>query len=380
MFRGPPARGRPRHPALDIRPDEAKHGRGAVGNPTGRFERDERVETFDGWADGRAADPEDALPPVETVVGVDATRSIICRNDSPDVGFDRSINPYRGCEHGCIYCFARPTHAYLGLSPGLDFETKLFHKPDAAILLRRELSRKSYKPAPIALGVNTDAYQPVERRLRTTRGVLEVLSEFRHPVGLITKSVLILRDLDILAPMAALNLCRVTLSITTLDRDLARVMEPRASTPSRRLDAIRGLARAGVPVQINVAPIIPGLNDHEIEALIEAGARAGATSAGWTMLRLPLELATLFEDWLRAHRPDRAARILSLIRQIRGGRLNDPTFGGRMRGEGPLAELVAARVRAAKKRFGMAGETDAWGRLDSSLFRVPSAQGDLFAS
>ncbi len=381
MFR--PARRPPQHDAIDIRADGPRRGRGAGANPTGRFEREERVSVYDGWDPPATEETEAPAGATPTRLDVDAARTILARNDSPDVGFDRSINPYRGCEHGCIYCYARPSHAYLGLSPGLDFETRLFWKPEAAALLRRELSRRGYRPAPIALGANTDPYQPIERRLRSTRAILEVLAEFRHPFGIVTKSALVLRDLDLLAPLARRGLCRVTVSVTTLDHRLARAMEPRASTPERRLAAIRGLAAAGVPTQINVAPIIPGLTDHEIERLVAAGADAGASSAGWTMLRLPYEVADLFEDWLRTHRPERADRVLSLVRQTRGGKLNDPHFGGRMRGEGPVAAIIAARMRAAIRRHGLAPEQGAdrrlWIHLDTSQFRVPSDQADLFA-
>ncbi len=355
---------------VDLLPDAPLKGRGAVSNRTGRFEANARVRIDDGWGDG---DPADGPPSPATTLTVDATRTIVTRNESPDVPFDRSINPYKGCEHGCVYCFARPTHAYLGLSPGLDFETRLFWKPDAPALLDRELRRAGYEPRTIALGANTDAYQPVERDLRLTRRILEVLCAFRHPFGIITKSALVLCDLDLIAPMAADGLAGVSISVTTLDRDLARRMEPRASTPAKRLDAIRRLADAGVPVAILASPMIPALNDHEMEAILAAGAEAGATSANTILLRLPLELAGLFEEWLRTHVPDRADRVLSLVRQSRGGALYRSEFGERMMGTGPHADLLRARFRAAVRRYGLGGRR--WD-LRTDLFRVPPAPGD----
>jgi DNA repair photolyase len=354
---------------VDLLPDRPRKGRGAVSNRSGRFEAVARIRTDDGWT----ADPEEDPPAVATTLTVDASRTIVTRNESPDVPFDRSINPYKGCEHGCVYCFARPTHAYLGLSPGLDFETRLFWKPDAPTLLDRELRRAGYEPRTLALGANTDAYQPVERDLRLTRRIIEVLSAFRHPFGIITKSALVLRDLDLIAPMAAEGLAGVSVSVTTLDRDLARRMEPRASTPAKRLEAIRRLADAGVPVAILVSPMIPALNDHELEAILAAGAEAGATAANTILLRLPLELAGLFEEWLRTHVPDRADRVLSLIRQSRGGSLYRSAFGERMAGTGPHADLLRARFRAAVRRYGLGGRR--WG-LRTDLFRVPPAAGD----
>ena len=343
-----------------------RRGRGAVTSPPCRYDRLAAAAEDDGWG---TLEAELAAPPrLETTLTRDATRSIIARNDSPDIGFDRSVNPYRGCEHGCIYCYARPSHAYLGLSPGLDFETKLLFKPEAATLLARELSRPGYRPAPIALGSNTDPYQPVERQLRLTRAVLEVLSDFNHPCTIVTKSALVLRDLDLLAPMAERRLVRVCLSVTTLDRRLAGVMEPRAATPARRLQAIEALARAGIPAGVLAAPMIPGLNDAELERILEAAARSGATAAGWVLLRLPHELREMFTAWLGAHYPERAAKVLALIRQTRSGALNDARFGTRFSGTGAYAALLAARFAAAARRLGLASPS---GGLDVTGFRVP---------
>ncbi len=344
---------------------EPQHnGRGALSNASSRYDDEKRIRTNDGW------DIEDELPPLRTTLTKDATRTIIARNSSPDVPFDRSINPYRGCEHGCIYCFARPTHAYLGLSPGLDFETRILFKPEAAALLTAELASPKYRCAVVAMGTNTDPYQPVERDLKITRQILRVLSDFNNPVGIVTKNHLITRDIDILGDMAKRNLAEVFLSVTTLDRDLARTMEPRASAPHRRLDAIRELAAAGIPVGVMTAPMIPGLNDHEMEAILDAAAAAGATRAGYTALRLPLEIKELFEEWLRANRPDRADRVLSLIRQIRGGELYKAEFGTRMRGEGPIAQLLSKRFAAAVKRLEL---NRVRYRLDTMRFAVPAA-------
>ena len=346
-------------------------GRGALSNETSRYDTEKRVRTTDGWeAEVAAAAEDDELPPLRTILTRDATRTIIARNNSPDIGFDRSINPYRGCEHGCIYCFARPTHAYLGLSPGLDFETKILFKPEAAKLLTAELAAPKYKCAVMAMGTNTDPYQPVERDLKVTRQILRVLSDFNHPVGIVTKNHLVTRDIDILADMARRNLAEVFLSVTTLDKDLARAMEPRASAPPRRLDAIRALATAGIPAGVMTAPMIPGLNDHEMEAILDAAVDAGATRAGYVPLRLPLEIKELFEEWLKTHRPDRAERVLSLIRQMRGGQLYDAEFGSRMRGEGPLAILLSQRFAAAVKRLGL---NRLGVRLDTSAFHVPES-------
>ena len=344
-------------------------GRGALSNETSRYDSEKRIRTTDGWeAEVAAAAEDDELPPLRTILTRDATRTIIARNNSPDIGFDRSINPYRGCEHGCIYCFARPTHAYLGLSPGLDFETKILFKPEAAKLLTAELAAPKYKCAVMAMGTNTDPYQPVERDLKVTRQILRVLSDFNHPVGIVTKNHLVTRDIDILADMARRNLAEVFLSVTTLDRDLARAMEPRASAPHRRLEAIRALATAGIPAGVMTAPMIPGLNDHEMEDILDAAVDAGATRAGYVPLRLPLEIKELFEEWLKTHRPDRAERVLSLIRQMRGGKLYDAEFGSRMRGEGPLAILLSQRFAAAVKRLGL---NRLGNRLDTSAFHVP---------
>lgn len=343
-------------------------GRGAVTNRTGRFERHATETADDGW------DREDEdLPPLRTIVGVDKAKAILNRNNSPDVPFERSINPYRGCEHGCVYCFARPTHAYLGLSPGLDFETRLFFKPDAAALLEKELRSKRYRPSTLALGANTDPYQPIERRLRVTRSILEVLSAFNHPVGIITKSNLVTRDIDLLAPMAEKGLAKVCVSITTKDRELARTMEPRAATPSRRFAAVRALTEAGVPTAVLASPMIPGLNDHELEAILETAAAAGAIQANYILLRLPLEIKDLFEEWLRAHRPDRADHVLSLMRQSRGGRLYDPAFGVRMKGEGQYADLLASRFRLACRRLGL--NRRRWD-MTAEFFSAPARNGD----
>ncbi|MEX2615156.1 MAG: PA0069 family radical SAM protein [Alphaproteobacteria bacterium] len=349
-------------------PDIPRKGRGAVSNRTPRFEAQQRVAIDDGW-DGDG----DPLPPLRTTVGVDAARRIIATNESPDIPFDRSINPYRGCEHGCIYCFARPTHAYYGLSPGIDFETKLFQKPDAPQLLEQELRNPRYRPAVIVLGANTDPYQPIEKDLKLTRRILQVLSDFQHPVAIVTKSPLVLRDLDILAPMAGQSLAMVTLSVTTLDRTLARKMEPRAATPGRRLAAIRALGEAGVPVGVLAAPMIPALNDAELESILAAAAEAGATSAGYTLLRLPLEIRDLFVEWLEAHFPDRAARVMSLVRDTRGGADYDSRWGLRTRGTGVYADLLATRFRLARRKLGLDRRRF---DLDSNRFRPPPATGD----
>ena len=350
----------------------AAHGRGAVTNASGRYEA-ARVEAFDdGWTD------QDPPRPLRTELTAERARTILTRNDSPDIGFDRSINPYRGCEHGCIYCYARPAHAYMGLSPGLDFESKLFFKPEAAALLERELSRKTYQVDRVHIGGNTDPYQPAERKLQITRGALQVLDRFNHPVSLITKSALIVRDLDILGPMAERGLVKVFVSVTTLDRALARTMEPRASTPERRLWAMKALAEAGVPTGIGFAPAIPGLNDHEMERVLERGAGAGASEAMFITLRLPLEIKDLFREWLEAERPDAAAKAMSLIRQMRGGKDYDAVWGQRMRGQGPIAELWSRRFQVACARLGL-NETRFEQRRD--LFRVPQSarsQLDLF--
>jgi DNA repair photolyase len=345
-------------------PQPEHNGRGALSNASSRYDDERKIRTTDGW------DIEDELPPLRTTLTKDATRTILARNTSPDVPFDRSINPYRGCEHGCIYCFARPTHAYLGLSPGLDFETKILFKPDAAKLLTAELASPKYRPDVVAMGTNTDPYQPVERDLKITRSIIRVLSEFNNPLGIVTKNHLVTRDIDILADMAKRNLAEVFLSVTTLDKELARDMEPRASAPHRRLDAIKALADAGVPVGVMTAPMIPGLNDHEMEAILEKATEAGATRAGFTVLRLPLEIKDLFDEWLRANRPDRAERVLSLIRQMRGGALYQAEFGVRMKGEGPIAQLLGARFQAGVKRLGL---NRIRYRLDTMRFAVPES-------
>jgi DNA repair photolyase len=361
------------HPASAI-PSLARKGRGATLNPTVRFES-QRGEAFDdGW--GTLAAEFAELPPLPTTLTKDSARSALAWNESPDIGFDRSLNPYRGCEHGCVYCYARPSHAYLGLSPGLDFETRLMFKPEMAALLDKELRKPGYAPRPVALGANTDPYQPVERTLKLTRGVLEVLERFGHPVVIVTKSAGVLRDLDILQRMAARNLVQVCLSITTLDAKLARIMEPRAATPARRLDALRMLAQAGVPAGVLVAPLIPALNDMELERILQACAAAGATRAGYVLLRLPHEIKELFESWLAHHYPERAAHVLALVRQTRGGALYDSRFRHRQTGQGPYAELLAQRFRLALRRFGLdgAGRGRHMEALDCSQFRVPEAQ------
>ena len=343
-------------------------GRGAQTNASGRYES-LKVEAFDdGWTH------EDAEPQqLQTTLTAEKARVIITRNDSPDIGFNRSINPYRGCEHGCTYCYARPAHAYMGLSPGLDFESKLFFKPEAAALLERELSKPGYVPENIQIGGNTDPYQPIEKKLGVTRGVIEVLSRFQHPFSIITKSNLITRDIDLMGPMGRANLAHAAVSITTLDRKLARSMEPRAATPARRLDAVRQLTEAGVPTIVMVAPIVPGLNDHEIEAVLEAAKEAGAQDAGYVLLRLPLEIKDLFREWLEADHPDRARRVMSLVRQTRGGRDYDPEWRKRQVGEGPVADLISVRFAKAKKRLGMTGRAPPH---DLSLFKVPPRPGD----
>ena len=351
---------------------QARKGRGAATNDSGRFEQERRVVFDDGWG---SADAEPA--PLSTVLAVDATRTIIARNDSPDIGFDRSINPYRGCEHGCIYCYARPSHAYLGLSPGLDFESRIFYKPNAAALLTQELRKKGYAAKPLALGSNTDPYQPAERKLKITRGILEVLRDFRHPVTIVTKSALVQRDIDILAEMARDRLAVVTVSVTTLDRSLARHMEPRAATPERRLETIAVLAEAGVPVGVLSAPMIPALNDREMENILKRAREAGASSAGYTLLRLPLELKALFEEWLEENAPQKASHVLSLVAQCHGGKIYDSAWSKRMTGAGPYAEMLAARFDRACRRLGFSPRTTH--ALDNSLFRPPPQRGDQLA-
>ncbi len=344
-------------------------GRGATFNPEGRFERVSREAVDDGWAQ---ADEE--LPPFATTVAEEWAKSIIARNDSPDIPFDRSINPYRGCEHGCVYCYARPSHAYLGLSPGLDFETRLYAKANAAQLLRDELGKPGYRCGMIALGANTDPYQPIERERRITRGILEVLSECDHPVGIVTKSALVERDLDLLAPMAAKNLVRVHVSVATLDRELARRMEPRAASPRRRLETIRALSGARVPVGVMAAPVIPFLTDSELEQILEAAHGAGARFADYVLLRLPHEMAELFRAWLGIHYPLKAKHVMSRIVAMREGRENDPQFGSRMRGSGVFADLLAKRFRIACERLRLNAGCEP---LDTSRFRAPARHGQL---
>ncbi len=347
-------------------------GRGATFNPANRFRREQREAVDDGWSSGPAPDDGDAEPaPQKTIVRVQSARTIISRNESPDIPFTQSINPYQGCEHGCVYCYARPTHAYLDLSPGLDFETQLFAKPDAARLLRTELAKPGYRCDPIALGTNTDPYQPIEREWKVTRSLLEVLAECEHPLTITTKGVLIERDLDLLAPLAAKGLVRVFVSIAALDRELARKLDPRAPAPPRRLRMIEALHAAGVPVGVNVAPVIPQLTDRDLEAILEAAAAAGARHAGWTMLRLPREVAPLFRAWLDVHYPLRAAHVMSLVRQIRGGRDNEPRFGVRMGGQGEFADLIRKRFALTCKRLGL--NTDRDQPLDTTRFRPPAA-------
>ena len=349
-------------------PSRQAAGRGAVNNPGVRFDRHAAYPFDDGW--GTLSQEVGELPRLDTVLTRDTTRSAISWNTSPDIGFDRAVNPYRGCEHGCIYCYARPTHAYLGYSPGLDFETKLIFKPDVAELLEKELRKPGYVPRTLALGSNTDPYQPVERTLNLTRSVLQVLDRFNHPVGIVTKSAGVLRDLDILASMAKRNLARVHVSITTLDARLARVMEPRAATPARRVHAIAELTRAGVPAGVLAAPMIPALNDAEMENILAAAARAGARHAGFVLLRLPLELRQMFEEWLHAHFPNRARHVLSLIRQTRSGQLNDSRFHHRFAGQGVYADLLMRRFTRAARQFGFG---EARTQLDCSRFAVPAA-------
>lgn len=349
-------------------------GRGARSNATGRYEPTTKEAFDDGWT----PDDEPATQ-IRTILTPEHARTIIAKNTSPDVGFDRSINPYKGCEHGCIYCYARPSHAWMGLSPGLDFESRIFFKPEAARLLEQELSARRYVCKRIHIGGNTDPYQPVERELGSTRAILEVCRRFNQPFSIITKSNLITRDVDILGPMGRERLASAFVSITTLDRRLARAMEPRASTLAKRLEAISRLAEAGVPVGVGFAPVIPGLNDHELEAVLEAAAKAGATTAMYVTLRLPLEIKDLFREWLSEARPERAARVMSLVRQTRGGKDYDPDWSQRMKGTGPVAELIGARFKAAVKRYGLDGPRH---ELDVTRFRVPAdarPQLELFA-
>ena len=345
-----------------------RKGRGAISNPAVRFESTARDAFDDGW--GTLADLSE-LPPLPTTLLRERAKSAMAWNESPDIGFDRSINPYRGCEHGCVYCYARPSHAYVGYSPGLDFETKLLFKPDLPALLEKELSRPGYVAKPVALGANTDPYQPIERGLLITRQVLEVLERFGHPVTIVTKSAGVLRDLDILGRMAKRNLVHVCLSVTTLDPVLARRMEPRAATPLRRLQAIRALTEAGVPAGVLAAPMIPGLNDAELERILSESCKAGATRAGYVLLRLPLEIRQLFEEWLQAHVPDRAARVLALVRETRDGRAYDSRFGIRQTGTGAYADMLARRFQVAAARLGLTGTNARSQPLDCSQFAPP---------
>ncbi|WP_236901394.1 PA0069 family radical SAM protein [Cupriavidus necator] len=380
-------------PPAGARPPVARKGRGAVSNLQGRFERDQRETFDDGWGPGpdeAATTPEavpaqdDApLPPLRTEVHLEPARSVLTRNASPDVPFDVSLNPYRGCEHGCIYCFARPTHAYLDLSPGLDFETQLYAKTNAAERLREALARPSYRCETIALGVNTDAYQPIEREQRITRSLLEVLHGCDHPVALITKSSLIERDIDLLAPMAAKRLAVAALTITTLDAGIARTLEPRAATPSRRLRTIRTLTDAGIPVGVSIAPVIPFITEPDLERVLEAAREAGAVYANYIVLRLPWEVRPLFEEWLQAHFPDRAERVMNRVRDMREGKAYDASFATRMRGTGVWADLLRQRFYKAAERLGFRYNRF---ELDTSRFRPPAAgpsgkddpQGSLF--
>ncbi len=349
------------------------HGRGARSNASGRYERFAREAFDDGWA-------EEEVARLETIVTPELAKSIISTNQSPDISFDQSINPYRGCEHGCVYCYARPNHAYVGLSPGLDFETKLFVKANAAELLEREFAKPSYRPRTIMLGGVTDIYQPIERGYGITRSLLEIMERWRHPVALITKSQLVIRDIDILARLAERGLVKAAISVTTLDRRISRVMEPRAAAPHRRIEAMRVLAEAGVPTTVMAAPIIPGINDNEIEAILEECARAGASAAGYVVLRLPREIKDLFREWLAQYFPDRAARVMSIMRQMRGGRDYDPEWGKRQRGQGPYARLIADRFARACRRLGLDKPRLA---LDHTQFTRPiecGGQPDLFAA
>ena len=352
------------HVGTQIDP-ERRRGRGAVSNPLARFEPTHRHAEDDGW--GGLED----LPPFRTEVTIERPRKIITTNDLPDISFDRSLNPYRGCEHGCVYCFARPTHAYMGLSPGLDFETKLFAKPDAAALLEKELSAANYEPRTLAIGTNTDPYQPIEKKYRIMRQVLEVLDRFNHPVGIVTKSALVARDIDILGSMAARGLAKVAVSVTTLDRHIARTMEPRAATPLRRLETIRALSSAGIPTAVMVAPIVPAINDAEIERVLEAAYEAGARDAGYVMLRLPLELKDLLRDWLEANFPDRAKHVFALIKSTRGGKEYVSNWGERMVGSGPYAWMIGRRFEVAAERIGF-NKTST--KLRQDLFARPAVE------
>lgn len=346
--------------------DERRRGRGTLSNASGRYETEAREAVDDGW--GSLED----LPALATTVTEEKAKRIITRNDSPDLSFDRSINPYRGCEHGCAYCFARPSHAYMGLSPGLDFETRLFAKPNAPDLLEKELAAPGYQPRTIALGTNTDPYQPIEKQWMLTRRILEVLEAANHPVGIVTKNHLVTRDIDILSRMAAKGLAKVALSVTTLDRKLARSLEPRASTPTKRLEAIRLLSEAGIPTAVLVAPIIPAVNDAEIERILDAAWHMGAREAGYVLLRLPHEIRDLFREWLVANRPDAARHVLSLVQQTRGGKDYDATFHLRQKGTGPFAWMIGRRFEVARERLGFNKRTL---RLETGHFTPPARKG-----
>jgi len=362
-------------PAPIVRvPSLARHGRGATLNPAVRYDQQVISAFDDGWETLGTEFTE--LPPLATTLTRDSTRSAIAWNSSPDIGFDRAVNPYRGCEHGCVYCYARPSHAYLGYSPGLDFETKLVFKPEVAELLEKELRKSGYVARTMVLGSNTDPYQPIERTLKLTRAVLQVLDRYNHPVGIVTKSAGVLRDLDILTSMAKRRLVRVYLSVTTLDASLARKMEPRAATPARRLQAIAELTRAGVPAGVLVAPMIPGLNDAEMEKIVEASSRAGARHVGYVLLRLPYELRQMFEDWLATHFPDRAKHVLNLVRETRGGVLNDSRFHHRFAGQGVYADLLLRRFTRAAKQWGL---DEAREGLDCTKFAVPADRAPVSA-
>jgi DNA repair photolyase len=366
--------GAPEPPPAERTPALTRHGRGATLNPPVRFDAQAASPFDDGWETLAAEFGE--LPRLATTLTRDSSKSVISWNSSPDIGFDRAVNPYRGCEHGCIYCYARPSHAYLGYSPGLDFETRLVFKPDVGELLEKELRKPGYVARTLALGSNTDPYQPVERTLKLTRSVLQVLDRFNHPVSIVTKSAGVLRDLDILAGMAKRRLARVYVSITTLDAGLARAMEPRAATPARRLHALAELTRAGVPCGVMTAPMIPGLNDAEMEKILEAAARAGARHAGYVLLRLPHELRQMFEDWLATHFPDRAKHVLSLIRETRGGALSEPRFHHRMAGQGVYADLLLRRFTRAARHWGL---DEAREGLDCASFAVPGQPDGIAA-
>ncbi len=376
-----PAKGAPPRPgtppsAGETRPPEGGKGRGARSNSTGRYEKETRETIDDGWQvdapefDGGAEAEKNTAPPLKTDVTIEKPKKIITFNKSPFVGFDRSINPYRGCEHGCIYCFARPTHAYMGLSPGLDFEARLFAKPSAAALLAKELSNPRYAPRVVAMGTNTDPYQPIERKFRIMRGVLETFSRFNHPVTILTKSHLITRDIDLLAPMAERNLARAMISITTRDRGLARAMEPRAAAPGRRFDAVRALSAAGIPTGVMTAPLIPGLNDDELETLLENAKEAGADFVGYTLIRLPLEVSPLFQEWLETYAPARSGRIMRHIRDMNGGKDYDPHWSRGKEIKAAYAKLIAQRFKKAEARLGLDNKKPP---LDLTQFRVPAA-------